>query len=75
MAKTSHADLRGSEAPLPTDLHASLLMERSSSESPAASQPSGLPLKVYGVMAVTTLLTFATLTTGYQLLFSTPLFA
>ena len=27
------------------------------------------PLKVYGVMALTTLLTFATLTTSYLLLF------
>ncbi len=33
------------------------------------------PLKVYGVMALTTLLTFATLTTGYQLLFPHQLFA
>ena len=34
-----------------------------------------LPLKVYGVMAMTTALTFATLTTGYQLLFTHQLFA
>ena len=34
-----------------------------------------LPLRIYGVMAVTTLLTFATLTTGYQLLFTQALFA
>jgi hypothetical protein len=75
MDKIPRASLSRSEEPLPTDLLASLLMERSNSPSPATSGPSGLPLKVYGVMAVTTLLTFATLTTGYQLLFSNPLFA
>ena len=37
--------------------------------------PDRLPLKVYGVMAVTTLLTFATLTSGYQMLFTRQLFA
>lgn len=31
--------------------------------------------KIFGVMAVTSLLTFATLTTGYQLLFSHSVFA
>ena len=41
----------------------------------ADARPGRLPLKVYGVMAVTTLLTFATLTTGYQMLFTQPLFA
>ena len=35
----------------------------------------GLPLKVYGAMAMTTILTFATLTTGYQLFFSSSPFA
>ena len=35
----------------------------------------GLPSKVYGVMALTTTLTFAALTTGYQLLFSHSVFA
>ena len=33
------------------------------------AQPVKVPAKVYGVMAVTTVLTFATLMTGYQLLF------
>jgi len=75
MDKIPRAGLPRSEAPLSTDLLASLLMERSSSPPPATSEPSGLPLKVYGVFAVTTLLTFAMLTTGYQLLFSNPLFA
>lgn len=42
---------------------------------PRAHRPGKLPLKVYGVMAATTLLTFATLTTGYQMLFTHPLYA
>ena len=33
------------------------------------AEPMKVPAKVYGVMAVTTVLTFATLMTGYQLLF------
>ena len=40
-----------------------------------SSLPGKLPLKVYGVMAMTTALTFATLTTGYQMLFTHQLFA
>ena len=35
----------------------------------SAAEPMKVPAKVYGVMAVTTVLTFATLMTGYQLLF------
>ncbi|MEP7131500.1 MAG: hypothetical protein ABI770_10260 [Sphingomicrobium sp.] len=35
-----------------------------------ASRPEKIPARIYGVMAVTTLLTFATLTTSYQLFFS-----
>jgi hypothetical protein len=42
---------------------------------PAAGRPGKLPLKVWGVMAVSTALTFATLTTGYQMLFAHQLFA
>jgi hypothetical protein len=41
----------------------------------AGVRPDRLPFKVYGVMAVTTLLTFATLTSGYQMLFTRQLFA
>ena len=41
----------------------------------AGLRPDRLPLKVYGVMAVTTAVTFATLTTGYQMLFTHQLFA
>ena len=62
------------EAELPTDLLASLLMERASVPSPTRKAHS-LPPKVYAVMALTTLSTFGTLVTGYQLLFSHPLFA
>lgn len=43
--------------------------------SAQAREPNRLQAKVYGVMAVTTLLTFGTLTTGYQLLLSSPLLA
>ena len=39
------------------------------------SEPYRLTPKIYGVMAVTTTLTFATLVTGYQMLFSHQLFA
>ena len=41
----------------------------------ATAQPGKLPLKIWCVMAVTTVLTFATLTTGYQMLFARHLFA
>ena len=33
------------------------------------ARPEKMSAKVYAVMAITTALTFATLTTGYQLLF------
>lgn len=39
------------------------------------AEPYRLTGKIYGVMAVTTTLTFATLVTGYQMLFSHQLFA
>ena len=63
------------EAEMPTDLLASLLMEGSREARSAAVQAGKVRLKVYGVMAITTMLTFATLTTGYQLLFAPQLFA
>ena len=66
---------RKAEAEMPTDLLAGLLMEMTRETRHAAARSGRVPLKVYGVMAVTTLLTFATLTTGYQLLFVHPLFA
>ena len=36
----------------------------------AARSTRKLPAKVYGVMALTTVMTFATLTTGYELFFT-----
>ena len=39
------------------------------------TQSEKVPAKVYGIMALTTALTFGTLTTGYQLLFVHQLFA
>ena len=62
------------EAEMPTDLLAGLLMEMAREAKPAA-QPGKVPLKVYGVMAITTMLTFATLASGYQLLFAPQVFA
>ena len=62
------------DAEVPTDLLASLLME-SASAPPTARKAEGLPVKVYGVMALTSLLTFGTLVTGYELLFARQLFA
>ena len=61
------------ETDLPTDLVSGLLMEMA--HTPAAAATEKLTLKIYGVMAVTTMITFATLTTGYQLLFAHQLFA
>jgi len=39
------------------------------------AEERAVPSKVYGVMAMTTLLTFATLMTAYQMLFSQSVFA
>jgi hypothetical protein len=69
-----HADARQSEAIIPTDLLAGLLMEQIKGRRPQAPGANSLPTKVYGVMAATTLLTFVTLCTGYQFLFSQQLF-
>jgi hypothetical protein len=63
------------DAEMPTDLLAGLLMEMSREAKPAIARPGRVPLKVYGVMAMTTALTFATLVSGYQLLFAPQLFA
>ena len=47
-----------------------IAMRRAEASAPAPrAEPEKLPAKVYGVMAVTTALTFATLMTGFQLLF------
>ncbi len=42
---------------------------------PPVTRKEKVPAKVYGVMAFTTMLTFATLTTGYQYLFTHSLYA
>jgi hypothetical protein len=76
MHELSTADGLRTEADMPTDLLAALLMERARQPRvAAAARPERLPLKVYGVMAVTSLLTFATLATGYQTLFTHSVFA
>ena len=75
MHQRSTADFPRTEAHLPTDLLAGLLMERAHQPRVTAPASEKLPPKVYGVMAVTTLLTFATLATGYQTLFTHSVFA
>lgn len=62
------------EAEVPTDLLAGLLIERASAPAPTPP-PESLSAKVYAVLALTSLLTFGTLVTGYELLFSHQLFA
>jgi len=74
--KIVHAGPPQSEAELlPTDLLAGLLMQRTNSPLPTSRKPHALSPKIYAVMALTSLLTFGTLITGYQLLFSHQLFA
>ena len=63
-----HADHPRIEAEMPTELLADLLME--AARKPAVARTEKLSPKIYCVMAMTTLLTFATLTTGYQMLFA-----
>ena len=58
------------DADLSSHLEKLIANRRNAALAPAPRpQPEKIPAKVYGVMAVTTVLTFATLTTGYQLLF------
>lgn len=64
-----------SEGELATDMLAGLLMARAAPASAKTRNPDRLSVKVYLVMTVTTLLTFATLTTGYELFFAPRLFA
>ena len=45
------------------------------SEFRAKRSQAQLPPKIYGVMVLTTLLTFATLATGYQMFFTQSVFA
>lgn len=57
------------------DFIADSLIGETSASSPTAGEADILPAKVYAVMALTSGLTFATLVTGYELLFSHQLFA
>lgn len=75
MDKIHYANDASGEAPVRAKLLASLLIERALTTPRASSEPERLTLKIYGVMAATTLVTFATLVTGYQLLFTHPWFA
>jgi hypothetical protein len=75
MAKTAQPASFAGDVEVPTDLLAGLLMEQASARRTAARGPDRLPAKVVAVMAVTTLLTFATLSSGYQYLFPQQLFA
>ena len=55
---------------VPSDLERLIAKRREAASVPAPrAQPVKVPARLYGVMAMTTVLTFATLTTGYQLLF------
>ena len=60
---------------MPTDLLAGLLMEQAQAPASQARAPDRLTARIYATMAVTTFLTFATLTSGYQLFFARHLFA
>lgn len=74
MDKIARAGSSPSEGEVETNLLAGLLMEQDSA-SPTIREADRLPAKVYAVMALTSMLTFGTLVTGYQLLFSHQLFA
>ena len=63
------------EVEVPTDLLAGLLMEQASAAVPSPRATESLSAKIFAVMALTTLLTFGTLVSGYELLFSHSLFA
>jgi hypothetical protein len=73
--KVEHEADSRNEVELATDLLAGLLMEQSRAQAAQTRGPERLTARIYATMAVTTLLTFATLTMGYQLLFSHQLFA
>lgn len=73
MDKVARAGL--DEVEVATDLLAGLLMEQASASSPTIREASLMRAKIYAVMALTSMLTFGMLVTGYQLLFSRQLFA
>jgi hypothetical protein len=54
---------------------AKVITNRRNADPAPISHPEKLPAKLYGIMTATTLVTFATLTAGYQLLFTNQLFA
>lgn len=43
--------------------------EQTAAGAPDGREPAKMTVRIYGIMAVTTVLTFATLVAGYQLLF------
>ncbi len=68
-----HTLLARDEA-MPTDLLAELLVEDTGAATAEARDADRLPAKIYAVMGVTTIVTFVTLQTGYELLFPQQLF-
>ena len=60
---------------VPADLVSALLAKRRNSSTALEGQPLKLPAKIYGVMTATALLTFTTLTQGYELFFARHPFA
>jgi hypothetical protein len=52
-----------------------VIAKRRNIESAPPSEAEQLPPRIYGIMAATTLATFATLTASYQLLFTNQPFA
>ena len=60
---------------VPSDLVAALLAKRSRAELAPERRPLTLPARIYGVMTATALLTFATLTQGYEMFFTHQLYA
>jgi hypothetical protein len=75
VAKLAHRNASRTEASIPTDLLASLLIEQALSAGSKTAGSDKLTLKVYAVMTAISLLTFATLVTVYQLFFANQLFA
>lgn len=60
-------ELDAAAVALSSDL--AMIAERRADAPGPAAQPQKLSAKIYAIMAVTTMLTFAALTTGYQILF------
>ena len=73
MHKVEQPGLALANARSPSARHGSA--SRPDADLVSACDDQKLPAKIYGVMAATTLLTFTTLTTGYQLLFTNHPFA